>query len=135
MRTPHTLVASIATVAVGLAIGAGFLVIGSPAEQRLRRLDERRIEDLQTVSNAVGLYWSRHQRLPASLEEVERDQGGNATRRDPVTREPYEYRIDAPKAYALCARFDRASLEAGRRPDTWSHEAGRYCFARASPIN
>src|SRR5215472_10285334 len=107
MRTPHTLVASIAAVAVGLAIGAGFLVIGSPAEQRLRRLDERRTEDLQTLSNAVGLYWSRHQHLPSSLEEVERDQGENATRRDPVTKEPYEYRIDAPKAYSLCARFDR----------------------------
>ncbi len=135
MRTPHTLVASIATVAVGLAIGAAFLVIGSPAEQRMRRLDERRTEDLQTLSNAVRLYWSRHQRLPASLEEVERDQGENATRWDPVTREPYEYRIDAPKAYSLCARFDRASLEAGRQPDTWWHDAGRYCFARASQTN
>src|SRR5262249_27734769 len=112
-------------------IGAAFLVIGSPAEQRLRRFDERRVEDLGRLSDAIELYWSRHQRLPVSLDEIEYDQGSDATPRDPVTRQPYEYRVDAAKAYSLCARFDRESRDDTHPPTTWSHAAGRHCFARA----
>ena len=39
---------------------AGFLVVGSPPEARLRRLDGRRVADLRDVQSAVNLYWTRN---------------------------------------------------------------------------
>jgi type II secretory pathway pseudopilin PulG len=131
-RGRSTFAALAALIVVAIAIVAAFRVMGSPAEQRLRRLDERRVEDLNRLSDAIQLYDSRHQRLPASLEEIERDQGTDAARRDPVTQQPYEYRVDGPKAYSLCAHFDRESLREVGFYATWPHGAGRQCFARAA---
>jgi hypothetical protein len=135
MRMPGTLAtglaAGLAIVTVGLAIGAAFMVMGSPAEQRLRQLDERRVEDLRAVSSAIDLYWQRHQQLPASLDGVEREQGRGVVRQDPITNERYEYRVDAPRAYSVCARFDRESLDDSPWLPAFPHGVGRQCFARA----
>jgi hypothetical protein len=132
MRRLPTFAAIAAIIFVAIVIVASFRVMGTPGEQRLRRLDERRTDDLNRVSEAIQLYWTRHQRLPASLDEVERDQNADVARRDPVTQQPYEYRVDGAKAYSLCAQFDRPSLrDAGYYATTWAHGAGRQCFGRA----
>ena len=55
------------------AVVAGVFVLGSPADERARRLDRRRVEDLQGIAAATDLYWTRHSRLPASLDELTAD--------------------------------------------------------------
>jgi hypothetical protein len=130
MRTPQALLAAISTAAVALVIAASFTVMGSPAEQRRQRLDDVRVTHVERLAEAINRYYGRHQRLPVSLEETEHDQGESATLRDPVTQARYEYRIDGPRAYSICAHFDRPDLPIGDAPDLWSHQAGRQCFAR-----
>ena len=124
---------SIFGVALGLvsaaAVVAGLAVVGSPAEARLKRLDERRVTDLQTLNNLLNQYWSRHKALPASLDEALNSAGWASSTRDPVTGELYPYRIVEGRRYELCATFDRAS---DQPPSTsapfWSHSSGRQCF-------
>jgi len=79
------------TVVVLAAVIAGILLIGSPAQERLRRLDERRISDLREISFAVDAYWTREDVLPASLEELGNDERIVRELADPVTGAPYEY--------------------------------------------
>ena len=65
--------ASVITVIV--AVGVGLFILGSPAEERARRVDDRRVEDLQGIVAATDLYWTRHSRLPVSLDELTAEPG------------------------------------------------------------
>lgn len=129
--TPRTLkyvVVSVAVAVVVVSVVIGVVLIGSPAEQRVRKMDDRRTQDLVAISRALNLYWTRHKRLAASLEELSREPGVIVSA-DPDTREPYEYRVVGDKKYELCARFQRGSAD--EFPGTnnfWSHGAGRQCF-------
>lgn len=115
-------------VAVAAAVVAGLLVAGSPAEQRLRRLDERRVNDLRFLASAADRYFEREEKLPAELDELVDGLFFTRVPTDPATRQPYEYRIVGPRQYELCAAFDRPS-----RPeladDFWAHDAGLRCFS------
>ncbi|HIA74480.1 MAG TPA: hypothetical protein EYN99_08630, partial [Gemmatimonadetes bacterium] len=57
--------ASVTTVIA--AVGVGLFILGSPMEERARRVDDRRVADLQGIAAATDLYWTRHSRLPESL--------------------------------------------------------------------
>jgi hypothetical protein len=120
------ILAIVTTVVVAAAVGTGIVLMGPPSDERSRRLDERRVEDLQQVSSSVNLYNNRHQRLPASLVELQAEPGMTFRPGDPVTGESYAYRALGPAMYELCAVFDRASTE--RRVSVWSHGGGRHCF-------
>ena len=124
--TGRHILAVVTSVVVVAAVGTGIVLMGPPSEERLRRLDERRVEDLQQVSFSVNLYNNRHQRLPASLVELLAEPGMTFRPGDPVTEEFYGYRVLEPAKYELCAVFDRASTE--RRASVWSHGGGRHCF-------
>jgi hypothetical protein len=103
--------------------------LGPPSEERTRRLDERRVEDLQQIALSVSLYNTRHQRLPVSLTELSAEPGLTLRSRDPVTGEQYGYSTLDSARYELCAIFDRESTE--RRAEIfWSHGGGRHCFVR-----
>ena len=121
---------AIATTLVVVSIIAGVILVGSPAQGRLERLDRGRIEDLEGIMRAMDLYWSRSERLPASLEELVADPRVEVNTRDPGSAEPYEYYPLDEDTYELCASFDRESRAPGRRApaDSWSHGAGRNCF-------
>ena len=131
------------TVFTGLAIGVivvavvgGLIVLGPPSEERTRRLDERRTEDLRGITRAVDLYWTRHGRLPASIKDLSGESGLKVSARDPGTAQTYELRVLDTATYELCASFERMSTEpgnlTGRTPDVsedfWSHGVGRRCF-------
>ena len=122
--SPHDALGVVALVVVAAAVTGGLWLTGSPAEARLVRLDDRRIEDLRRISNLVDVYWRRHRRLPGSLAEVGSEPG--AAGRDPITDQPYEFRATGARQYELCAVFDRKSV----KPEwsSWSHGAGRTCF-------
>lgn len=109
------------------AIAAGFMALGSPAEQRLLRLDERRVEDLRGIGASVNAYWQANDRLPDLLTDAGR---GVELYRDPVSEEPYEYRVLGPQTYELCAEFARSFTpeSAERAIRDWPHPAGRHCF-------
>lgn len=119
---------------VALAVGAAVLVLDSPAAERRRRLDERRVEDLQEVAAAIDVYWTREGTLPPDLDVLAGWQGLDAPRTDPVTEEPYRYELTGESTYRLCATF--ATEAPGRpaqgswrfRPTLWHHPAGEHCF-------
>jgi type II secretory pathway pseudopilin PulG len=128
---------------LGLVIGVvtvtvigGLVMLGSPGEARVRRLDERRVADLQAIARATNVYRTRHGRLPPSLEELAQEAGMRVDLRDPTTAERYSYRTVDSLTYELCARFERVSRGG---PDdepqwggdvSWPHGVGRQCFER-----
>lgn len=125
----------------------GFFYAGSPAEERLRRIDMQRVNDLQMLQSEVVNYWQAKEELPGSLTELMDDIRGYAIPSDPETGTAYEYRTTGALAFELCAVFARASegwamkgaLESpslirtpyyGGISENWDHDAGRRCFSR-----
>jgi hypothetical protein len=119
-----------AITTVGGAIVAGLMIVGSPGDERMRRLDDRRVRDLVDITRAVNGYWTKHARLPSSLDELLESPGTAVQSRDPLTGQPYSFGVLGVTTYEVCADFQRESSEAnsdafGR---FWSHGTGRRCF-------
>lgn len=146
-------VAAAATLAVIAAIIAGFFIVGSPATQRARRFDERRVSDLQSIQYQTINYWQNKNRLPAKLDDLKDNISGYTPPLDPETQQPYEYTVRSALAFELCADFktDSNYQDAGYAPrllkavplggesiyhdpygqsQNWSHGPGRACFPR-----
>lgn len=124
---------------VAVAIIASFFIIGSPAEERMRRFDERRISDLQSIQWEIVNFWQRKERLPETLDELTDDIRGFRAPQDPETKEPYEYQKSENLTFELCATFvlknegvgfpEKLVSERGIN-ESWSHGAERTCFER-----
>lgn len=121
----------VAGTVVVAAIVTGVLMVGTPTEGRLQRLDARRIEDLRGIMQATDSIWARSQRLPASLQELADDPRLDVQTVDPGSGEPYEYTVVGEDSYELCATFDRQSPDRAPRSSSefWRHGPGRHCFA------
>lgn len=120
----------VAAVVVAAVIG-GIILLDSPAQERLRRLDERRVADLRELAYALDLFWTREGRLPASLEEISNEPGVVEQLFDPETGRPYDYRVLSDNTYELCAQFSHDTAEEQERfyrDYYWSHGPGRKCF-------
>ena len=134
MRQPPRaqVVGTAVTVAVTIAVITGIYLLGSPLEERARRLDDRRVQDLSGIAQAVDLYWTRESRMPASLDQLRSVTGAGITVADPSTGAPYEYRQLNDGKYELCASFEGESRDSNRLDNGfWTHRAGRQCFQRA----
>jgi hypothetical protein len=109
---------------------AGLFVLGSPSEERARRLDRRRVADLQAIAAATDLYWTRHSRLPASLDELNAEPGVKISTGDPAASESYGYQPLDSIRYELCASFERETeaTSRGTARNLWAHGSGRQCF-------
>lgn len=120
--------ASVATVIT--AVVAGLFFLGSPMEERARRLDSRRVSDLQGIRAATDLYWTRHSRLPGSLEELTAEPGVRISTRDPESADIYDYQPVDSIHYEVCAIFEQESGETSRNPERnlFAHGSGRQCF-------
>lgn len=123
------------------AIVAGFVVVGTPGQIRMLRLDQQRAQDLQTLQYQLLNYWQTRQELPESLGGLEDPLAGFSVPADPVTGEAYEYQRTGDASFILCATFDAPSRSARSRSmvapmvpgglsDTFAHDAGRTCFER-----
>jgi hypothetical protein len=124
----RALLGSALVIAVA-AIVAGVIVVGTPAEGRMQRLDRVRAADLRGIMAAVDRYWRQYERLPASLRYVAADPRADVSVVDPATETEYGYRIVDDDSYELCAVFDLASIPERRERGTfWLHDAGRNCF-------
>ena len=119
---------AIATVAG--AIVAGLMIVGSPGNERMRRVDDRRVRDLVDITRAVNGYWTKHARLPSSLDELLESPGTAVESRDPLTGQPYSFGVLGMKTYELCADFQRESSDINSDASSrfWSHGTGRRCF-------
>ena len=135
-----------------------FSVMGSPATQRQLRLDDRRVNDLQSIQWQVINYWQQKERLPKTLEELNNPLSGSYLPVPPEFEkgEKYEYSTKGWMKFELCATFALPMPEGWReyggvRPfygmggdseaisypypgggvnESWDHEAGRTCFER-----
>lgn len=138
-----------------VSIVAGFFIVGSPAEQRQIRFDERRVGDLQNIQGSVINHWTQKNALPAKLENLTDSISGFVPPVDPETNAAYTYEILSPLSFKLCAEFRKASLDRkfgikeggtggkeryaspmyyggyyGGPDQNWSHDAGKQCFER-----
>ncbi len=133
MMARSQIAGAVVAVALVAVIGTALVLMGSPDAERRRRLDERRVQELQGLSAAVDVFWTRNGALPESLDRLVQVQGGGLATVDPVTRMAYEYRVRDGARFELCATFDSGSAadaEPGRAPGFWSHLTGRQCFSR-----
>lgn len=144
----NKIIAWAVSVVVLIVVIGGFFIVGSPAQQRARRFDERRINDLQTIQRQLLNYWVQKGGLPGILEKVEDSISGFALPKDPETGADYEYHTTSfnPPVFQLCATFKTDSnsrtqstyfekprtipLVGGAYSQNWNHGPGRQCFTR-----
>jgi hypothetical protein len=149
----------VAILIVVASLVTGFIVMGSPGKQRNLRLDEQKVNDLQSIQWQVISYWQQKATLPTQLSELNNDISGYYAPVDPETKQPYEYRIISPgtnASFELCADFNLESVKNPRygyddqsipvdigggignsakigleyQQNNWQHGEGRTCFAR-----
>jgi len=128
--TPHVMAGLGFAVVVLAVILIALSLLDSPAQERLRRLDERRVDDLRELSYELDFYWTREGILPTSLEDLSSEPGVFVDLLDPETGQPYEYRVLSSNTYELCAVFALDTAVEQRRfyKDVWSHGSDRQCF-------
>ena len=135
---------TMSAVAVMAVIGAvtwGFVTLGGPSEERTRRFDQRRVQDLRRLGRSIDAFATRNERLPMSIQEVVASSQNTRRRarlvhqenvRDPTTDQPYDYRIGVGLRYELCASFQGPSRDPWvqqRYGAFWSHPSGTHCYA------
>ncbi|MHB8652159.1 MAG: DUF5671 domain-containing protein [Minisyncoccota bacterium] len=130
-----------------LSIIAGFSIVGSPMTQRIKRFDQTRVNDLQSIQYQVVNYWQHKQTFPATIGELNDPIGGFVLPTDPETNSSYEYTTNGTMSFQLCATFGRPSGNdqptipriaptpmypggKGGIDEHWQHGAGRTCFER-----
>lgn len=125
---------------VAASIIAGFFTAGSPFRERMRRFDERRVQDLQNIQWQIVNYWQRKERLPETVEMLRDDISGYSVPIDPENNAPYEYQTLGDLKFSLCATFNTVEefgpaigsrpISLGLETQNWKHGAGRVCFDR-----
>ena len=93
----------------GLAIIFGFYTVGSPQSERLRRFDERRVNDLQNIQSQIIYYWRVKEKLPEFLNDLKIDINGFVLPVDPQINEMYKYEQINGLSFRLCADFQTSS--------------------------
>ncbi len=122
-----------------VAIIAGFFIMGTPQEQRNKRFDEQRVQDLQVLQSEIINYWQVKETLPKDLQVLGNSVTGFTAPVDPATKEIYEYEVKDELTFTLCANF--ASPSGDTKVTTpqfdyygyeanWNHGKGRTCFDR-----
>lgn len=138
---------------IGIIIWS-FMVMGSPQKQRAWRLDDRRVNDLQSIQYQVINYWQQKEELPKDLSFLSNPISSYYVPVDPEFEKGYiyEYAQKDKMSFELCATFseqmpkgwqengggfqtfDVAKSVAMPSPrginDSWYHEKGRTCFTR-----
>ena len=131
MRSPgkNIIIVVLVSIIVIASIVAGVLVLDPPAEERLRRLDERRVNDLRQLAYAIDLHWTREGVLPSALDSQLAEIDANQIA-DPETGEAYGYRKVDEDTYELCATFSRdtSNEHLVSYREFWLHSEGRQCF-------
>lgn len=146
----------VSSVLVLFSIVYGFTVMGGPGSQRDLRLDQRRIEDLQSIQWQVINFWQQKEKIPTTLDELKNPLSGNTIPQDPEFQKGllYEYNKISDMKFELCATFtlpipkgyvENGGYKAmptrdismssepyfgGGMNESWEHQKGRTCFER-----
>ena len=141
--TAPQILAGVVSLMVVAAVVAGFIVAGSPATERARRLDDQRVSALRQIADAVGVYVENRRAVPATLADLQTAASKGfgvylPELTDPTTKVVYEYVATGPLTYRLCANFEatprpndpniQVKLSIGGTPDFDKHVAGRQCW-------
>jgi len=123
--------------AVLAVVAVSAWVTGGPLQARLRTQDAERVDDLRAIYRAVSTFNREQGRLPATLEECNTNPGTFIqTLKDPVSGEPYGYRLNGDNAFVLEATFALPSRGSSAESDYsdpqrdgfWQHTAGRTTY-------
>jgi hypothetical protein len=136
-----TLVLVIATIA------AGVLIMGTPAQVRLYRFDQQKIDDLTSIQYQLVNYWQQNAKLPSTLSQLVDPISNYSVPTDAQTMQPYTYQALDAHSFKLCATFNAETQDvtasdltmpaapgvAGRdlMSDSWWHGMGNVCFTRS----
>jgi len=127
---------AIAAAVVTAAVIAAIILLGLPSEQRQRKLDGVRVQDLTGIGVSVNEYFRRHKALPTDLDTLAKEPGYRIARTDPDSAKSYGYQILSATSYRLCADFTTDSATDSPDPYgaitnvTWAHGRGHQCFDR-----
>jgi hypothetical protein len=143
----NKIVAWATAVLVALTVIAGFFIVGTPAQARLYRFDEQKVNDLQTIQSQVVNYWQSKQKLPTVLADLNDPISNFTVPTDPQAEDSYTYKATGALSFQLCATFNAETR--GNNPyqstpmapvpvggagkpiaDNWQHGAGQVCFER-----
>ena len=110
-------------VSVILVLGAifcSFSIMGSPFKQRLLRLDDRRINDLQSIQYQIINYWQQKEKLPVKLSDLSNPISYYSLPVDPEFEKgnTYEYVVKDKLKFELCATFALPIPRGWREYDT-----------------
>jgi len=133
--------ATFAWISIAIAIIAvvwGIILVGSPSTQRARQFDDRRVEDLRTISNEIlNTVYQGKTGIPDArpvnpLPKTLADAAAQATYQkltinDPETGNPYVYTIQNATHYQLCASFNAVRDQS--YDIFWNHPAGQHCYS------
>ena len=158
-KKKNTLFTLVSFVLVIFIIVYSFSIMGGPGSQRKLRLDQKRIEDLQSIQYQVINFWQQKEKLPVSLDELKNPIANYIVPQDPEFQKglAYEYVKVSDKKFQLCATFtlpipkgyvEGSGVYGGVMPvkdvstspvsvpypgginDSWDHQTGRTCFDR-----
>ena len=127
-----------------VSAGYGFSLVGTPGAQRLLAFDQRRIQDVSSISTGIESYWMKTGKLPLGLDDLVVQHFDYGSIKDPKTNTLYEYRQITTDSYEICAIFETDSKKAdrsgsyssiqpypyGSEDASWQHGIGRTCFQR-----
>ena len=148
-RTPGFWFAAAASLIVAAALVGGLLIVGSPGDARLEKLDEARRADLRTIEAELQDGWGLGTPTPDTLGAdlfglapefdtvlSRRDGLASDFRHDPATGERYPYRALSDTTAEVCATFAQPHREPPRESvfgtsAIGAHAAGLVCFTLA----
>lgn len=129
-----------AVVVISLVVGV--IYAGSPFKERMRKMDDQRVNDLMMIQNYVVEYWQNKGELPQNLSMLNDNLRGINIPNDPESRSEYGYGIKGDDTFVLCAVFSEKTDMNDPRMEgrsyfggingspTWAHDLGKHCFDR-----
>ncbi|MFC4348832.1 hypothetical protein ACFO5Q_13345 [Kordiimonas lipolytica] len=117
-----------------LLVIVGTVLVRSPSEMKLVKMDQKRVQHLQQLAQSVRVFYRGEKALPETLVALKERDDRVKLSADPVSGRSYQYHSIGETSFELCATFSLSTLE-GDRPMygliydvDWRHPAGDYCF-------
>jgi hypothetical protein len=125
--TKHTqlpnIIAALSALFVIVSLTWSISIIGTPAEMRMKRIDDARLSDVSRIQQEIFNHFQTTDKLPATLAELNDAFQGYTVPKDPITGEVYKYRVlqqpvvrnnaqlnrkelTTPAIFELCATFE-----------------------------
>jgi hypothetical protein len=136
------LIGGVVSAIVIASVVGGFFIVGSPVSERLYRIDEQKVSDLQNIQWQVVSYWQQKEKMPKVITDLEDPLTGFIAPREVETGEMYTYATTGAMSFKLCATFNRPSRNTVSKmsapvpvggdlmSENWKHESGETCFER-----